>query len=594
MILHIKKTIAEKIGVKKFEAFGLQANAWSWRELAELNIARLSLNRIGALQALFTANKTIHGVGVVLRDIATWMSALTDAGAVKARTVKQFCPLLRGYLLPVEGHRIYHRTADNVWLPHYVDEIMFHPEQRHHGYTPPRVTMDLVWLEFGGKKKTTVRFEEGDCRGITVAEALARQGYIPETPALRAAYLAEVERFGQITGQIGKQFLAVGTGTDDLDGNKRDSRDSSWYWNKVHDVQLENEGQPTRVVVDVFYEDPKTDRGEDNRIRVNTWFWSNVEFGQVEGDEDDTEDDDEDAPAPKPAPKRKKRGAIDENVVEEPPEIELPVHPFAAVFDLTKHLRLRVHVNNLTEYVYDTKLADKLVLAPELKKLVLMLIEHKSVGFQDIVKGKAGGAVVLLAGAPGTGKTLTAEVYAEAEQRALYSIQCSQLGTDPDMLEDELLKAFARARRWGAIMLLDEADVYVHERGRDLQQNAIVGVFLRVLEYQNNVLFLTTNRPDDVDDAIASRCIARLIYRTPTALEQSKIWRVLADGAGAQLTDAAITAIVEKSPKLTGRDVKNLLKLALLIKPGTPIEPVTVEYVKRFKPTGTTKKDETA
>jgi hypothetical protein len=592
MILHIKKAVAEKIGIKKFEAFGLDAKAWSWRELAELNLARFPLKRIETLNTLLLAHKAVHGVGVLLRDIATWTAALNDAGSVKARTVKQFCPLLRGYMLPVPGHRVYHRTADNVWLPFYVDEITFHPEERHHGYTPPRVTMDLIWLEFGGKKKEVIRFEESDCRGITVAEALARQGYIPETPALRAAYLAEVERFGQITGQLGKQFLAVGTGKDDLDGNKRDSRDSSWYWNKVHDVQLENEGQPTRVVVDVFYEDAKTDRSEDNRIRVNTWFWSNVEFGKVAGDEDDTEDEDNEDDAPKRT-KKVRRNALDEDNVEEPPEIEIPIHPFAAVFDLTKHLRLRVHVNYLTEYVYDTKLADKLVLAPELKKLVLMLIEHKAVGFQDIIKGKAGGAVVLLAGAPGTGKTLTAEVYAESEQRALYSIQCSQLGTDPDELEDELLKAFARARRWGAIMLLDEADVYVHERGRDLQQNAIVGVFLRVLEYQNSVLFLTTNRPDDVDDAIGSRCVARLVYRTPTALEQSKIWRVLADGAGAQLTDAAIVTIVEKSPKLTGRDVKNLLKLAMLIKPGAPVAPDTVEYVKRFKPTGTTKKEET-
>ena len=38
--------------------------------------------------------------------------------------------------------------------------------------------------------------------------------------------------------------------------------------------------------------------------------------------------------------------------------------------------------------------------------------------------------------------------------------------------------------------------------------NAVVGVFLRVLEYFNGLLFLTTNRIDDIDEAIVSRCIA--------------------------------------------------------------------------------------
>jgi len=200
------------------------------------------------------------------------------------------------------------------------------------------------------------------------------------------------------------------------------------------------------------------------------------------------------------------------------------------------------------------------------------------------VHGKAGGAVVLLAGPPGTGKTLTAEVYAEAEGRALYSIQCSQLGTDPDELEDELLKVFARSKRWNAVMLLDEADVYVHERGNDLQQNAIVGVFLRVLEYQDSVLFLTTNRPDDVDDAIASRCIARLTYAIPTGPEQKRIWEVLADASGLPDGQLDVAGIVAAHPTLSGRDVKNLLKLARLINPER-IDAETIRFVQQFKPT---------
>jgi DNA polymerase III delta prime subunit len=80
-----------------------------------------------------------------------------------------------------------------------------------------------------------------------------------------------------------------------------------------------------------------------------------------------------------------------------------------------RHLRLKVHVDQLADYVYDVHLADKLVLPDERKALVRLLIDLRAGGFQDIVKGKGGGAVVLLAGPPGTGKTLTAEVFAETE-----------------------------------------------------------------------------------------------------------------------------------------------------------------------------------
>ena len=58
------------------------------------------------------------------------------------------------------------------------------------------------------------------------------------------------------------------------------------------------------------------------------------------------------------------------------------------------------------------------------------------------------------------------------------------------------------------LRLLDEADVFVLERGLDLVQNAIVAEFLRTLEYFDGLLFLTTNRMNGVDEAILARCAA--------------------------------------------------------------------------------------
>lgn len=542
MKLVLKKAIAEKIGVRALAPFGVTADAWMYSETQDIDLAEIP-KKLDALDVLLTQHQSIRGVGVLLRDLAMWRLALKDTGAAKARTVKQFEPLLTQYLRGVAGHRVYLRESEDVWLPHYVSEVEYYEKIVHnHSITPERVQMTLHCERFGQRKRNVIVFEAEHCRGMTVVEALAYQNFFADTPALRERHTAEMERYRGMAAGIGVQFWAHGTATTDVDGNSTDR------W-RTETIQMVREGQRTRVVVDVFFEDPSTDRDSDRY--VNFWFWARG------SDEDDTD---------------------------ERPEFEIPVHPYLAIFDMSKHIRLRIHIGYLTPYEYDAGLADKLVLPAQMKALVRMLIERKSGAFQDIVKGKAGGAVILLAGPPGVGKTLTAEVYAESEQRALYSVQCSQLGTDASELEDELVKTFSRATRWRAVLLLDEADVYVHERGRDMQQNAIVGVFLRVLEYQDTVLFLTTNRPNDVDDAIASRCVARLTYPMPSQAEQRQIWRVLADATKARISDRTIDALVERNT-LSGRDIKNLLKLAMLMDPGKELSVETVEFVKQFQPT---------
>jgi len=269
-----------------------------------------------------------------------------------------------------------------------------------------------------------------------------------------------------------------------------------------------------------------------------------------------------------------------ENVAE---PYERPIHPYLRVFHLSKHMQLTLHISALKKYKYDRKIIKKLVIDEERKALVKLLVNHNDQKYQDIVGDKGGGAIVLLCGPPGVGKTLTAEVFAESEKRALYSVQCAQLGTTAEEMENELMKVMARAQRWNAVLLLDECDVYVRKRGKDIIQNAIVGVFLRVLEYQNAVMFLTTNKPNDVDDAVASRCIAKITYKVPTEEEQRRIWRVLADTTGAKMTDDEIGVAASQHPGLSGRDVKQLLKLAMLVLPDQPITAKAVKFVKQFK-----------
>ncbi|KAH8793755.1 hypothetical protein F5882DRAFT_516145 [Hyaloscypha sp. PMI_1271] len=61
------------------------------------------------------------------------------------------------------------------------------------------------------------------------------------------------------------------------------------------------------------------------------------------------------------------------------------------------------------------------------------------------------------------------------------------------------------------------ADVLLEQRSsQDIHRNALVCVFLRTLEYYQGIMFLTTNRVGQIDDAIASRIHFKLNQRTPS------------------------------------------------------------------------------
>lgn len=92
------------------------------------------------------------------------------------------------------------------------------------------------------------------------------------------------------------------------------------------------------------------------------------------------------------------------------------------------------------------------------------------------------------------GKPTTAEGVAERFNKPLFQITCGDLGSTAKEVEDALSINFSLVNRWGCILLLDEADVFLASRRReDFTRNGLVAAFLRVLEYYAGILFLTTN-----------------------------------------------------------------------------------------------------
>lgn len=111
----------------------------------------------------------------------------------------------------------------------------------------------------------------------------------------------------------------------------------------------------------------------------------------------------------------------------------------------------------------------------------------------DVIEGKGQGLAILLHGPPGVGKTLTAETIAIATGRPLLTVSVAEIGIEPHEAERKMTDVFEDAARWQAVLLMDEADVFVEERVKgELQQNAFVSVLLRCLEYYDGEYYTSS------------------------------------------------------------------------------------------------------
>lgn len=64
----------------------------------------------------------------------------------------------------------------------------------------------------------------------------------------------------------------------------------------------------------------------------------------------------------------------------------------------------------------------------------------------------------------------------------LYMLSAGDLGLDPSGIEESLNLVLDMVSKWNAVLLLDEADVFLEARSsNDLERNKMVSIFLRVL-----------------------------------------------------------------------------------------------------------------
>lgn len=155
-----------------------------------------------------------------------------------------------------------------------------------------------------------------------------------------------------------------------------------------------------------------------------------------------------------------------------------------------------------------------------------------------------------------------------------------ELDRDLHRTERKLQRILDIAKLWKAMVLIDEADVFLAKRTLDdVQRNGLVSVFLRVLEYHEGVVFLTTNRIRDFDSAFLSRVHLRIQYPPLNPVSREKIWRTtLRNVKEAQEWPEDKYQYLAETFILNGREIANLSRTALSISQ-TDESPLTAELL---------------
>lgn len=141
------------------------------------------------------------------------------------------------------------------------------------------------------------------------------------------------------------------------------------------------------------------------------------------------------------------------------------------------------------------------------------------------------GISALFAGVSGTGKTMAAEVLANALRLDLYQIDLSSvISKYIGETEENLRRVFDAAEEGGAILLFDEADALFGKRtevkdSHDRYANIEVSYLLQRMEAYRGVAILTTNMKSALDSAFLRRLRFIVDFPFPDNAQRADIWR---------------------------------------------------------------------
>ena len=201
-------------------------------------------------------------------------------------------------------------------------------------------------------------------------------------------------------------------------------------------------------------------------------------------------------------------------------------------------MQSRSRLDDLAQRIETVATWDDLVLPPGQTQTLQEIADHvrqrgkvyEAWGFGN--KGKRGlGISALFAGPSGTGKTLAAEVLAQALALDLYRIDLSSVVSKYiGETEKNLRQIFDAADAGGVILLFDEADALFGKRSEvkdahDRHANIEVSYLLQRMEAYRGLAILTTNLKKSLDQAFLRRIRFVVPFPFPDVEQRREIWQ---------------------------------------------------------------------
>ncbi len=186
---------------------------------------------------------------------------------------------------------------------------------------------------------------------------------------------------------------------------------------------------------------------------------------------------------------------------------------------------------------------------------------------------KQGRSVILnFFGAPGTGKTLTAEAFAGSLKQNIIKLGIAELESKfMGETSKNIQAVFKAATEANAVLFFDEADTLLGKRlsavtqGIDNEVNAMRSTLLIELEKFNGIAIFATNFAKNYDEAFRSRISHHIHFDLPDLDARKHLWskmlveQIPLDGTREEL----ISWAAELSEGFSGREIRTCMRLVL-------------------------------
>lgn len=204
----------------------------------------------------------------------------------------------------------------------------------------------------------------------------------------------------------------------------------------------------------------------------------------------------------------------------------------------SKVVKLNNRLDILEQRIINVTLSD-LIVSTEIEDKIKRIINeyHK----KDILRknGLMNRSKVLLAGDPGTGKTMTASVIANELYLPLYVIQFDRLITKyMGETSAKLRQVFDHINEIRGVYLFDEFDAIGSDRSLDNdvgEMRRILNSFLQNLEQNesHSIIISATNNPNILDKALFRRFDDVVEYKNPEAEQITRLFKMKLHGKAA-------------------------------------------------------------